>query len=343
MTCLGYRHPLVCGRQFDLCVVDEASQINVPTVLGPLSRAKRFILVGDHYQLPPIKKYGAEMNDHAESLFRVLCESNPHALVTLRTQYRMNNEIMRICNELVYGFRMRTGLSLVSHGRLSLPRLEAIDEFDAYHKNWIFPALLAEPPVLVYDTDTVPMRERRGRGSKVNYGEAAIVSAIATAMVLAGMPPSEIGIISPYRAQGGYVREALLKQLQCVMKYYPHLISDAPAIAQEIECQTVDKFQGRDKSCIIFSSVKSNLRCSPGNHITDWQRLNVAVTRAKLKFVLIGSASTVRRAPFFDRMLDIIGLENTVQLPTEIDEASAKPFMAMAQLAAPVGQMEDEQ
>jgi DNA replication ATP-dependent helicase Dna2 len=185
------------------------------------------------------------------------------------------------------------------------------------------------------------MRERRGHGSKVNYGEAAIVSAIATAMLLAGMPPNEIGIISPYRAQGRYIKEALLKQLQAVMKYFPHLISDAPALAQEVECQTVDKFQGRDKKCIIFSCVKSNQRCSPGNHITDWQRLNVAITRAKLKFVLIGSTSTVRRAPFFDRMLDIIGLANTVQLPREIDEACAKPFVAMSQLVSPISQMEE--
>jgi DNA replication ATP-dependent helicase Dna2 len=337
LTCLGFQHQLICSRQFDICVVDEASQINVPTVLGPLSRCKRFILVGDHYQLPPIKKYGSEMNEHSESLFRALCESHPHALVTLRTQYRMNNDIMRICNELVYGFRMRTGLSSVGNRRMYLSRLDAVREFDQYHKDWIMAALLPDPPVLVYDTDSVPMRERRGHGSKVNYGEAAIVSAIAVAMVIGGMPPHEIGIISPYRAQGIYVREAVLKQLQCVTKYYPHLVPDAKAIADAIECQTVDKFQGRDKECVIFSSVKSNVNCSPGNHITDWQRLNVAVTRAKSKFILLGSVTTIRRAPFFDRMLDIIGLTNIVPLPREIDEACAKPFVAMAQLVAPVG------
>jgi DNA replication ATP-dependent helicase Dna2 len=336
-TCLGFQHPVIQSRIYDLCVIDEASQINLPTVLGPLSRSRRFILVGDHYQLSPIKKHDAAMHEDAPSLFRVLCEAHPHALVTLRTQYRMNAEIMRLCNELIYGFRMRCGISAVARGRLSLARLEVFTRFEMFHQNWIRFALESEPPVLFYDTDPVPMHERRGQGSKVNHGEAAVASAIVVALVLCGLDPSQIGVISPYRAQVLYMRDAVTKQLQSVAKFFPHLVPDVKQLSDAIECHTVDKFQGRDKECILFSSVKSNRRLNPGNHITDWQRLNVAVTRAKTKFILIGSRETLSRAPVFSDLFKLLSPQNVVLLPNEIDQANAQPFGAMPMIANPHG------
>ncbi|OHT11922.1 helicase [Tritrichomonas foetus] len=329
-TCLGCNHPLLEGRGYDICVIDEASQINLPTVLGPLSRSRRFILVGDHYQLSPITKYGSGNGEEAPmSLFRLLCETNPQALVTLRTQYRMNSEILKICNELVYGFRMRTGDPTVANARMNLPFLEIISEFDEFHQKWLEISLKPEPSVVIYDTDSVPLHERKGPVSKLNHGEAAIASAVAVAQVLCGLDPDKIGIISPYRAQVLYIRELIVKQLNCAQKYFPHIIANVTTISSKLEVHTVDKFQGRDKECIIFSSVKSNKRFSPGTHITDWQRLNVAVTRAKTKFILIGSKFTLSNSPFFAKMFKIADKDSFYELPNEIDQVDLKPFCPM--------------
>jgi DNA replication ATP-dependent helicase Dna2 len=329
-TCLGFKNPLIIARTWDLCVVDEASQISVPTVLGPLSTARRFILVGDHYQLSPITD--------SPSLFRILSEAHPHALVTLRTQYRMNREIMRLCNGLIYGSRMRCGKTDVAAGRIALSRPEVAGEFDMFHRRWMKAALDAEPAVVMYDTDEVPLYERNGQGSKVNYGEAAIVSALAVALVLCGAQPADIGIISPYRAQVMYIRDAIAKWLRTTARFYGHFVNDPNCVAEQIEVHTVDKFQGRDKQCILFSAVKSNPRRKPGNHVTDWQRLNVAITRAMRKFILVGSMTTLRNAQFFDEMFKILGSENVVKLPNEIDQATLVPFVAMPQIASPHGE-----
>ena len=334
-TCLGFHHPLVSTRIFDTCVVDEASQINVPTVLGPLSRAKRFVLVGDHYQLSPLKRYGEQMNADTASLFRILCEAHPSAVVTLRTQYRMNNEILRVCNELIYDFRMRTGSSFVGHKRLRIPRPEIIGEFDEYHRRWLEAVINPDPPVLVVNTDDVKMMEAKGSGSKLNHGEAAIVASVAITLVLCGIQPEEIGIISPYRAQVLYVRDAIVKFLQAMQRFYPHLIKDVKELATQIECHTVDKFQGRDKEVILFSAVKSNRKYKPGNHVTVWQRLNVSVTRAKTKFILVGSVLTLGNSPFFSRMFSMVGDQAIYRLPNELDQVNTHPFTIMSQVANP--------
>ena len=334
-TCLGFHHPLVSTRVFDTCVVDEASQINVPTVLGPLSRAKRFILVGDHYQLSPIKRYGGQMNEDSTSLFRILCEAHPEAVVTLRTQYRMNNAILRLCNALIYDFRMRTGSSYVGAKQLRIPRREILEEFDVFHKRWLQAVVNPDSPVLVLNTDDVKMLERKGSGSKVNHGEAAVAAAIAITLVLCGIPPEEIGIISPYRAQVLYIREAIVKFLQAMQRLYPHFIQDVKELAGQIECHTVDKFQGRDKEVILFSAVKSNPKLKPGNHITVWQRLNVSVTRAKTKFILIGSVLTLGNSPFFSRMFGMLNDSAFYMLPNELDQVNTQPFTVMSQITNP--------
>jgi DNA replication ATP-dependent helicase Dna2 len=336
-TCLGFHrvHPIIKSRLYDLCIIDEASQINVPTILGPLLRSRRFILVGDHYQLPPIKKYSRAIHEESPSLFRVLCEAHPHAIVTLRTQYRMNREIMNLCNSMIYSLRMRCNTPAVACYRLQIPHLEIIDQFSVFHREWIRRALEAEPPVLMFDTDDIPMHERPRQGSIVNYGEAAVASAIAVAMVVCGMDPAKVGIIAPYRAQVMYLQKAVMKQLEAIAHWYPKRLSNVKEFSTKLECDTVDKFQGRDKDVILFSAVKSNRERYPGNHITDWRRLNVAVTRAKSKFILIGSRLTLMRAPVFHALFHELKADNIFALPYEIDRATAKPFSAMSAIANP--------
>lgn len=97
-------------RHFDYCIVDEASQITLPACLGPLRFADRFVLVGDHNQLPPlVRNYTARRSGLETSLFKRLCEARPEAVVYLSYQYRMNKDIMALPNRLVYNGLMKGG------------------------------------------------------------------------------------------------------------------------------------------------------------------------------------------------------------------------------------------
>ncbi|CAN0223585.1 unnamed protein product, partial [Discosporangium mesarthrocarpum] len=128
-TCLGTNHPLFSQRRFDYCVVDEAGQISQPAVLGALRCADVFVLVGDHYQLPPlVTSREALQAGMSESLFRRLCEAHPESLHSLTYQYRMSSDIMALCNALIYSGRLRCGNTMVEQQCLHLPHSEAIPE-----------------------------------------------------------------------------------------------------------------------------------------------------------------------------------------------------------------------
>lgn len=327
-TCYACNNPFIASHQFDVCVIDEASQISMPVVIGPLLRCKKYILVGDHYQLPPIIKSHSS-SELPTSLFRQLCENHPHALVTLRTQYRMNNEIMRLCNELVYSQRMRTGNALEANKTIFFPNSKILDEFHPFHKEWIEKVLHTTPSVIMLDTDGVPMLEQKGSGSKLNVGEAAVVSMIAVSMILAGLSIDSIGIISPYRAQVLFIRKALQAEMVQAAKHFPALSGNPVEIAKSIEVDTVDKYQGRDKDCIIISTVKSNAKKSPGLHATDWQRLNVAITRAKTKLIFVGSRTTLINSPFFEQLFLLLDEDSVQLVPACANEGSSKPFISI--------------
>ncbi|CAN0403677.1 unnamed protein product, partial [Ectocarpus sp. 8 AP-2014] len=126
-TCLGVKHPLFSHRRFDYCVVDEAGQISQPVVLAPLRCADVFVLVGDHYQLPPLVTSSEALEaGMSESLFRRLCEAHPASLQRLSYQYRMNGDVMALCNDLTYSGRLRCGNATVGAQRLVLPNPAAI-------------------------------------------------------------------------------------------------------------------------------------------------------------------------------------------------------------------------
>lgn len=113
-TSLGINHPIFMKKRFDFCVVDEASQLTLPACIGPLRLAQTFVLVGDHYQLPPLVRSRAALKEGlGESLFKQLADSQPQAMVQLRSQYRMNEEIMLVANRLVYNNLLRCGSEAV--------------------------------------------------------------------------------------------------------------------------------------------------------------------------------------------------------------------------------------
>ncbi|XP_078576312.1 DNA replication ATP-dependent helicase/nuclease DNA2-like isoform X2 [Branchiostoma floridae x Branchiostoma japonicum] len=178
-TCLGAKHALFSRRKFDVCIVDEASQIAQPVCLGPLVHAGRFVLVGDHQQLPPLVQSGtARRMGMDESLFKKMGH-HQSATATLNVQYRMNSDIMDLSNTLMYDGKLRCGSDKVATARLDLPawtQLEEVMSGLGVASSWIREALRPDAPVRFLDTDKVPAVETSEQGGLSNRTEAQLVS-----------------------------------------------------------------------------------------------------------------------------------------------------------------------
>ncbi|ETE67486.1 DNA2-like helicase, partial [Ophiophagus hannah] len=211
-TCMGINHPIFTRKRFDFCIVDEASQISQPICLGPLFYSLRFVLVGDHQQLPPlVQNPEARELGMSESLFKRL-EQNKNAVVRLTVQYRMNSKIMSLSNKLVYDGKLECGSEKVSRAIIDLPNLKKLKLEESSSETWLKETLDPNSPVCFLNTEK------------------------------AGCKPSDIGVISPYRHQ--------LKIITDLM---------AGSYLTDVEVNTVDRYQGRDKSVIIVSFVRNNV------------------------------------------------------------------------------------
>uniref|UniRef100_A0A3Q1KB92 DNA replication ATP-dependent helicase/nuclease n=1 Tax=Anabas testudineus TaxID=64144 RepID=A0A3Q1KB92_ANATE len=283
-TCMGIKHPIFTRRRFDFCIVDEASQISQPICLGPLFYAKRFVLVGDHQQLPPIvQNKEARSLGMDESLFKRL-ELHSEAVVQLNVQYRMNRQIMSLSNSLMY------------EGRLECGSERTASTNPEHDLTWIQATLLPSNPVCFLDCSMVPALESVERGGVSNHTEAALIHKLLSLLIKAGCKPSDIGVIAPYRQQ---------------LKAISALLQSSAFIG--VEVNTVDRYQGRDKSLIVLSFVKSTAEeANLGELLKDWRRLNVAITRAKHKLLMVGSASTLHRYAPVEKLLHHLQQENMI-------------------------------
>ncbi|KAJ1927120.1 DNA replication endonuclease-helicase Dna2 [Tieghemiomyces parasiticus] len=340
-TCLGIGHALFQKRRFDFCIVDEASQITLPVCVGPLRFARRFVLVGDHYQLPPlVRTTEARLHGLSLSLFKQLSEAHPESVVTLAHQYRMNADIMRLVNHLIYDQRLRCGTGRVAHATLALPNLQR--GLEMLHTAptacsqggplgwlpcpgptdcWLAAAVDPQRSVVLLDTDRLPAPEVRMGDLIQNPAEADLAYQLVECLIRCGLPEDEIGLITPYRAQ---------------VKLLRHRLAEArPAV----EVHTVDKYQGRDKRCILMSFVRSNSGGHVGELLRDWRRINVALTRAKHKLVLIGSATTLNETPLFAEMLRFLnGRDWVLTLPPGAHQRHEIPTtLSTSQAMKPIG------
>eukprot|EP00624_Nannochloropsis_granulata_P004146 evm.model.NODE_30790_length_18481_cov_18.195553.8 len=320
-TCLGLRHVALASRRFDVCIVDEAGQILEPVCLGPLRLASSFVLVGDHNQLPPlvVSPQAAE-EGMGESLFSRLAHAHPQAVQRLTFQYRMNRDIMSVCNTLVYANQLQCGDDRVADATLSLPRFDRLQILRAEGLcagegngvGWLEGCFVPHRSVLFLDTDgisptpledglvpkkgeeeaeeeiegdEVARKEKRCKRKQdrecpsnlTNPTEARLVAQLVTALVVGGVRAERVAVISPLRSQ----LKLLRRQLQHVKR---------------LEVNTVDKLQGMDRDCVIISMVRSNAEGVIGHLLQDRRRINVAVSRAKKKLIIIGSATTLAKA-----------------------------------------------
>ncbi|XP_023251041.1 DNA replication ATP-dependent helicase/nuclease DNA2 [Seriola lalandi dorsalis] len=313
-TCMSIKHPIFTRRRFDFCIVDEASQISQPICLGPLFYAKRFVLVGDHQQLPPIvQNHEARSRGMDESLFKRL-ELHCEAVVQLNVQYRMNRQIMSLSNSLMYEGRLECGSERTASALLTLPFLLSVQsDLSSYSQAhpqhdlaWIQATLSPSNPVCFLDCSMVPALESVEQGGVSNHTEAALVHKLLSLLIKAGCKPSDIGVIAPYRQQ--------LKSISALLQ---------PSAFTGVEVNTVDRYQGRDKSLIVLSFVRSTAEeGNLGELLKDWRRLNVAITRAKHKLLMVGSATTLRRYAPVEKLLNHLQQENMIiQLPPAAHKA----------------------
>jgi len=318
-TCLGINHPIFNERIFDYCIVDEASQITLPICLGPIRMARAFVLVGDHNQLPPlVQNEEARLGGLDISLFKLLSDVHPQSVVNLEHQYRMNEDIMTLSNILIYNGRLKCGTEALRHAELDIPDMNALRSrhFDVAsflahsqkklhtsptksktkpssfcpspRKGTCWLADLLDPSARVRLVNTDPLlplsREQcTARGNRiVNPCEAKLVAQLVDALIVVGVPAREIGVVTHYRSQLALLRHTLRG-----------LVAGGDAVVGDVEMHTADRFQGRDKSVVILSLVRSNEQRSIGELLKDWRRVNVAFTRAKRKLLVVGSRSTL--------------------------------------------------
>ncbi|KAM5348737.1 hypothetical protein ACJ41O_008560 [Fusarium nematophilum] len=295
-TCLGINHPIFHERTFDYCIVDEASQITLPICAGPIRMARTFVLVGDHNQLPPVvRNEEAREGGLDVSLFKLLSDTHPESVVNLEHQYRMCEDIMTLSNTLIYDGKLRCGTEQLRKRKLHVPRMDALKQrhYDAstFHTStprsfctgpgssqcWLYDLLDSEARVRFINTDTIePLVREEAHGKRiVNSAEVRIVSQLVDSLLTIGVPDSEIGVMTHYRAQ-------------------LFLLKDRLKAYAGVEMHTTDRFQGRDKEVVVLSLVRSNEACNIGDLLKDWRRINVAFTRAKTKLLVVGSKSTLK-------------------------------------------------
>ncbi|PQE17549.1 dna replication atp-dependent helicase dna2 protein [Rutstroemia sp. NJR-2017a BBW] len=231
-SCLGINHPLFNERTFDYCIVDEASQITLPVCVGPIRMARTFILVGDHFQLPPlVKNENARKGGLDISLFKYLSDAHPESVVYLEHQYRMNRDVMTLSNELIYGNRLKCGSEAVAERKITIPDMEALklhhhtpaSLIQGTHTQreictgankgncWLRDLLDPDTKVVFIDTDPLgEMAREQSKGSRtVNEVEARICVQLVSALISVGVAPGEIGVMTHYRSQLALLKEGL--------------------------------------------------------------------------------------------------------------------------------------
>jgi len=303
-TCLAMNHAIFARRRFDVCIIDEATQVLLPACLSSLFAADRFVLVGDPKQLPPIvHNKQAKALGMDRSLFTHLEDAGGTFSLTL--QYRMNGEIMRLSNMLTYDGALLCASTAVAEARLKIsPRSDGVD----YTHDWLRRCASSREgdEVLWLDTDSVKRPEEQERapdGEKLSIDlqssmEAEIVRSIIQELILGGVAADDIGVITPYRQQVLLLRQTINTDKTAQRDD----ASGDSSLTGHVEINTVDQYQGRDKSVIIVSFVKS--RNSHASEILkDVRRLNVAITRAKHKLIFVGSIVTLSSYEYLQNLI----------------------------------------
>jgi ATP-dependent RNA/DNA helicase IGHMBP2 len=270
-TLVGAAHTSLAKRRFRTVVIDEASQALEPATWIPILKSSRVVLVGDPYQLPPtVKCIEAQRRGFGMTLIE-RCIKNFSSVSILTVQYRMNEMIMGFSNEQFYGGLLRA---------------------DETVKNHVLAYSNDETPLVFIDTAGCGFEEKTNEDGKSRYNEGEYLifrEHLLQLMDKYGVSPlPDIALITPYKAQITYMRKEIANDP--ILKLLP------------IETDTIDSFQGQEADIVYISLVRSNNKSEIG-FLSDYRRMNVALTRAKKKMVVIGDTATIGGNPFYANFL----------------------------------------
>lgn len=309
-TLVGSAHRLLEGMKFGTLFIDEAAQALEAACWIPMRRASRVILAGDHCQLPPtVKSIAALRAGLGKTLMERIAENKPEVVTLLKIQYRMNDEIMRFSSDWFYGGKVE-----------SAPQIKYRSVLDYDHPITWIDTSNEENQITIEGEDapedsasTSSSVSAANQNSDLNFKEQFVgesfgrinkAEAELTLLTLAEYFTKigkqrvleeriDAGIISPYRAQVQYLKK-LIKKYE-FFKPYRRLIS----------VNTVDGFQGQERDVILISLVRSNDEGQIG-FLKDLRRMNVAMTRARMKLFILGNKDTMTKHPFYKKLWEYV-------------------------------------
>lgn len=309
-TLVGSAHHLLEGMKFGTLFIDEAAQALEAACWIPMKRASRVILAGDHCQLPPtVKSIAALRAGLGKTLMERIAENKPEVVTLLKIQYRMNDEIMRFSSDWFYEGKVE-----------SAPQIKYRSVLDYDHPITWIDTSNEENQITIEGEDapedsasTASSVSAANQNSDLNFKEQFVgesfgrinkAEAELTLLTLAEYFTKiskrrvleeriDVGIISPYRAQVQYLKK-LIKKYE-FFKPYRRLIS----------VNTVDGFQGQERDVILISLVRSNDEGQIG-FLKDLRRMNVAMTRARMKLIILGNKDTMTKHPFYKKLWEYV-------------------------------------
>ena len=316
-TLVGSAHHLLEGMKFGTLFIDEAAQALEAACWIPMKRASRVILAGDHCLLPPtVKSIAALRAGLGKTLMERIAENKPEVVTLLKIQYRMNDEIMRFSSDWFYGGKVE-----------SAPQIKYRSVLDYDHPITWIDTSNEENQITIEGEDapedsasTSSSVSAANQNSDLNFKEQFVgesfgrinkAEAELTLLTLAEYFTKiskrrvleeriDVGIISPYRAQVQYLKK-LIKKYE-FFKPYRRLIS----------VNTVDGFQGQERDVILISLVRSNDEGQIG-FLKDLRRMNVAMTRARMKLIILGNKDTMTKHPFYKKLWEYVEAINNYE------------------------------
>ncbi|MDE6180636.1 MAG: AAA family ATPase [Phocaeicola sp.] len=278
-TLVGSANRVLAGHRFGTLFIDEAAQALEPACWIAIRKANRVILAGDHCQLPPtIKCMEAARGGLDRTLMQEIVKNKPETVSLLKVQYRMNDEIMRFSSEWFYHGEVKSAPEVKYRGIL---------DYDT-------PIEWVNTEGMDYNEEFVG--ENFGR---INKAEAAL-SVLQLAQYIQKIGKKrfleeqiDVGLISPYKAQVQYLRQLIKRD--GFFKPYQHLIT----------INTVDGFQGQERDIVLISLVRANENGQIG-FLNDLRRMNVAITRARMKLIILGDDATLTKHPFYKKLYEHI-------------------------------------
>ena len=314
-TLVGSAHHLLEGMKFGTLFIDEAAQALEAACWIPMKRASRVILAGDHCQLPPtVKSIAALRAGLGKTLMERIAENKPEVVTLLKIQYRMNDKIMRFSSDWFYGGKVESApqikyrsvldydhpITWIDTGEESEERRVKSEEFNSSSDDASEGSEEQENSSLFTHHSSLYKEQFVGESfGRINKAEAELtLLTLAEYFTKIGKQRVleeriDVGIISPYRAQVQYLKK-LIKKYE-FFKPYRRLIS----------VNTVDGFQGQERDVILISLVRSNDEGQIG-FLKDLRRMNVAMTRARMKLIILGNKDTMTKHPFYKKLWEYV-------------------------------------